>query len=498
MWKILPGAGTRTGAPGIFEAVDRRDFLKVGVLGGVAFAVGSSWPRLLGAGAAGVGPYGELAGADALGLRLPAGFTARVVATTGDLVGGTGYAWHGSPDGGACFPTSDGGWIYVSNSEVGGGAGGASMVRFDVDGAIAGARRILSGTSVNCAGGPTPWGTWLSCEEHGTGRVYECDPLGVAPASARPAMGRFKHEAAAVDPVGRVVYLTEDEPDGGLYRFRPSAWPDLSAGTLEVLTENGSGALGWAPVPNPAGTSVSGGTATRNQVTGAKRFSGGEGAWFDGGLLYFTTKGDNRVWTYDRVANRLAVIYDDNAYPTPVLTGVDNVTVARSGDVFVAEDGGDLELVMLTREGEVAPFLRLTGVSGSELTGPAFSPDGMRLYFSSQRSPGRTYEVTGPFRGPDSGPTTTVATTTTTTAAPAIVLTARGYKVKGRQHVELAWTGGTTTSVQVKRDGAVVTTTANDGAHVDALGAKGGGTYAYQVCETGTAGRCSNQATVTF
>jgi secreted PhoX family phosphatase len=79
---------------------------------------------------------------------------------------------------------------------------------------------------------------------------------------------------------------------------------------------------------------------------------------------------------------------------------VDNVVVARSGDVYVAEDGGNMQLVILGPDESVSPFLEVTGQSGSEITGPAFSPDGSRLYFSSQRggSGGITYEVRGPFR----------------------------------------------------------------------------------------------------
>jgi secreted PhoX family phosphatase len=117
-------------------------------------------------------------------------------------------------------------------------------------------------------------------------------------------------------------------------------------------------------------------------------------------VLHFTTKGDNRVWRYDVVAQSLAVAYDDETSCNPVLTGVDNVTVSRSGDVFVAEDGGDMQLVVLGADGSVSPFVEVAGQRGSEITGPAFSPDGSCLYFSSQRGDdvGLTYEVRGPFR----------------------------------------------------------------------------------------------------
>jgi secreted PhoX family phosphatase len=232
-----------------------------------------------------------------------------------------------------------------------------------------------------------------------------------------------------------------------------------------------------------------------------KVFNGGEGLWYDGGRVYLTTKGDNQVRAYDPVANTLTVIYDDNTSPTPVLTGVDNVTVSRAGDVFVAEDGGNLELVVLSVEGDHAAFARLTGVSGSELTGPAFSPDGLRLYVSSQRSPGRTYEIRGPFRASAGGTTTTIATTTTaptttTTAGSPIHLTAAKRTAKGQRFVDLAWSGATTPSVEVRRNGSVIVTTANDGAHSDSLG-KARGTFRYQVSQPGGS-PASNEVTVTF
>jgi hypothetical protein len=255
-----------------------------------------------------------------------------VIARAGSRVGTTTYSWHRAPDGGATFALSGGGWAYTSNSEVSSGGGGASSVSFDAAGNITGARRILGSTSSNCAGGATPWGTWLSCEEIDRGYVHECNVLSNAPVR-RPALGRFKHEAAAVDGARRVVYLTEDETNGCLYRFRYANAGDLSSGTLEVATGTGStgGAVGWAAVPDPSGA----GTRTRNQVAAARHFNGGEGIWYGSDVVHFATKGDNRVWRCDVVSQQLSVVYDDNTSCNPVLTGVDNVLVGRAGDVFL-------------------------------------------------------------------------------------------------------------------------------------------------------------------
>ncbi|MFD5747554.1 alkaline phosphatase PhoX [Streptomyces sp. NPDC127033] len=384
--------------------MERRNFLRGAVIGTSAAAFGGTLWRgaaLAAPAQPGTGPYGALGSADANGVRLPAGFTSRVVARSGRQVTGTSYTWHNAPDGGACY--ADGtGWIYVSNSEIN-PSGGAGAVRFSAAGAITGAYRILSGTRQNCAGGSTPWRTWLSCEEVDRGYVYETDPWGVNAAVRRDAMGRFKHEAAAADPVRRTVYLTEDTTDGCFYRFTPTTWGDLSAGRLEVLVAGTatSGPVSWAAVPDPSGAS----TATRNQVSGAKRFNGGEGCYYADDTCWFTTKGDNRVWQYNAAAGTIELAYDDSLVSgTAPLTGVDNITGAASGDLFVAEDGGNMEICVITPDDVVAPFLRIDGQSGSEITGPAFSPDGTRLYFSSQRgtsgssSGGITYEVTGPFR----------------------------------------------------------------------------------------------------
>lgn len=379
--------------------MERRTFLRATAIGtGMTVALGFSMTReALGYSAnTGPSPYGPLQGANGDGIMLPAQFTSRVIARTGNKVPGTAYTWHRAPDGGACF-ADGGGWIYVSNSEVI-GTGGVGAVKFGGDGRITDAYSILSGTNQNCAGGATPWNTWLSCEEVDRGYVYETYPFGGRAAVRRPALGRFKHEAAAADPDRRAVYLTEDEPDGCFYRFVPTTWGDMSGGTLQVLIGKGGDAVDWAEVPDPS----AGSTRTRKQIANAKKFNGGEGCFYRAGTCFFTTKGDNRVWSYDAVANTLAIAYDDSIPDAP-LTGVDNITGRANGELFVAEDGGNMEICVITPDDIVAPFLRVQGQSRSELCGVAFNPAGNRLYFSSQRgtsgssSGGITYEVTGPF-----------------------------------------------------------------------------------------------------
>jgi secreted PhoX family phosphatase len=378
--------------------MDRRRFLRTSLAGAAALSLGPTvWDRALGAPARPVA-YGPLGPPDANGIRLPAGFTSRVIARSGTPLGNTGYVWHPAPDGGATFPTRDGGWAYVSNSEVP-VVGGTSAVVFGPDGSIVGAHRILTGTSMNCAGGPTPWGTWLSGEEHDAGQVWECDPLAPGQGVARPALGTFAHEAAAVDPKRGHVYLTEDKPDGRFYRFTPATKGDLSAGFLEAAKVDARGRVAWLTVPDP--NPLPHQTPTRTQLPESTVFNGGEGCWFHADVVYFTTKGDNRVREYRCNSQRLQVIYDANARPEAPLRGVDNVTVARNGDVLVAEDGDDMQICLL-RGDTVAPILQVVGSDESEITGPAFDPSGTRLYFSSQRGPapagpGITYEVAGPF-----------------------------------------------------------------------------------------------------
>ncbi|WNG32397.1 DUF839 domain-containing protein [Archangium violaceum] len=384
---------------------NRRNFLRLSAVSGTALALGPAFWRNAYAAPAqpGNSPYGAISGsADANGVRLPAGFSSRIIVRSGSKVASTGYTWHGAPDGGACFPVSGGGWIYTSNSEKALGTGGASAIKFDAGGTIVGAYRILSNTTSNCAGGPTPWGTWLSCEEYSGGRVWECDPTKSSQGVLRAALGTFSHEAVAVDSDDYRLYLTEDSTSGRFYRFTPSSYPSLASGTLEAARVSGDPLTGatvtWVPV------SASKPASQQSNASQTTVFNGGEGCWYDRGTVYFTTKGDNRVWAYTPETSRLEIIYDDNIYPNSPLKGVDNVTVSSSGDIFVAEDGGDLQICIITPNRIVAPLLQLVGHNSSEITGPAFSPDGKRLYFSSQRgtsgssSGGITFEVTGPFR----------------------------------------------------------------------------------------------------
>lgn len=353
---------------------------------------------------------------------VPEGFTVREVARTGQPpLAGCDYIWHSMPDGGATFPMDDGGWVYASNSEVRAlGQGGVGALRFDAHGDLIDSYSICSGTTANCAGGPTPWGTWLTCEEIGEGLVYECDPTGREDAVPAPALGAFIHEAAAVDPIHRHIYLTEDTFDGNFYRFVPDHYPkggraDLSRGRLEVAVVSGSDPLqtrkvSWKPLPNPT-PGLSGEVSaprelpTRKQVPEAETFNGAEGCWWHDGVVYFTTKGDNRVWALDTNASTLDLIYDkhsDQAF-NPGIDDVDNLVVSAGGDVLVAEDGAEMRLVVVGPD--VIPFelVNVLGQRGSEICGPAFSPDGDRLYFSSQSGPagnhtdGRTYEMRGPF-----------------------------------------------------------------------------------------------------
>lgn len=385
-------------------AQQRRKLLKYSLLGGLGIFFSGHWMSAPSQAASLISAAREgLQPPDRNGIRLPKGFSSRIVARSGQTL--FGYDWHAAPDGGATFATEDGGWIYVSNSEIDNQQGGVGALRFNQQGKIIDAYAILKNTTRNCAGGHTPWQTWLSCEEFDDGQVWECDPFGKQPPRLRPALGVFCHEAVAVDTRKMQLYLTEDKPDGCLYRYTPHTCdtqgnPDLDNGTLETaeVIDGRIGKVRWHSLPNPRAKN----TPTRHQIARSTRFDGGEGIWYHKDIIYFTTKGDDRIWAYDIRSNLLRIVYNAAFYWRPPLTGVDNIIANTAGELLVAEDRGNMQIVVVSRNA-VQPLLQVVNHDRSEVTGPAFSPNGTHLYFSSQRGPsgksedGVTFEVSGPF-----------------------------------------------------------------------------------------------------
>lgn len=340
------------------------------------------------------------------GFALPGGFTGRIVARSGEREGGV--VWHAAPDGGGCFPDGDG-WIYVSNCALP-LLGGVTALRFAPDGRLRSGYRILSGVDRAGAGAATPWHTWLSCERTPYGRVFECDPYGLRAPMPRLAMGLFTHAGAACDPDHGVVYLTEGEPGGCLYRFRPDDWGDLTTGVLEVMTGvPGEDRVTWQRVPTPAGARV----PVREQVEGALRFAGGGECHYAGGVCRFAAGG--RVWAYDPGRERLVVLHDVPGRADPATgSGDGSATGSGSGSAsepgggddgaFEARFGGEDSEIIVVRGDRAVPFLSLT--DGWTVAGPSLSPAADRLYFSCRPpwAPGSalaavTVEIAGPFAG---------------------------------------------------------------------------------------------------
>lgn len=464
---------TENPTPGL----SRRSLFRRAGAGAVGITVLGSVETLFGAGTAAAAPpagtpgaapavvgYGPLVPDPKGILALPRGFTYTVVAHAGETTLESGQPTPSDPDGTAAFVRRGGsGTVLVQNHEIGGGepfrvptldgftydpqaGGGTTTIEVDKDGRRVAERVSLTGTHNNCAGGRTPWETWLSCEETEAvlgarhGYVFEVDPYDQAKnRNPRPikALGRFAHEAVVVDPHTSELYLTEDasNPNGLLYRYTPpaSALPlrDGSlkaladdAGVLEALRATDSaGAVvadlsvataigttyrtGWVTVPDRDATT----TSTRKQlatgqVTRSRKL---EGMWWADGGAYFVSSfarpsdgsavsHDGQVWFLDPLAGtiELKIRFAATANQDDDPDGPDNITVSPYGGLVIAEDGdGTNHLLGSTPSGETFFFAR-NQVSDSELAGPTFSHDRKTLFVGIQED-GYVLAITGPF-----------------------------------------------------------------------------------------------------
>ncbi|MEE1754883.1 alkaline phosphatase PhoX [Streptomyces sp. SP18CS02] len=419
------------------------------------------------------GGYGDLVDDPRGMLALPAGFSYRVLTHSGVTTLESGEYTPSHHDGTAAFEGPRGTTLLVNNHELKGprsrwkhpvpltgglvydpaAAGGCTVVEHR-DGRAAEWVGI-AGTSTNCAGGRTPWGTWLTCEENSDragqngmtkdhGYVFEVDPLDRrANRDPRPvkAFGRYDHEAVVIDPRRGDAYLTEDaaNPNGLFYRWVPPRGFEHGRGRLRTLADDAgtlqaprcsdrggrfvddlsrATALGtvygvdWVDVPDRDARSV----AVREQfgpgeVTRARKL---EGMWWADGGAYIVssyardespgTPHDGQVWFYDpkRRTLTLKVLLGVHAHPSGpsadgAFDGPDNITVSPYGGLVIAEDGeGVQHLFGATERGRTYPIAR-NDLNGSEFTGVVFSPDGGTLYASIQ-TPGILLAITGPWR----------------------------------------------------------------------------------------------------
>ncbi|GGS57744.1 alkaline phosphatase PhoX [Streptomyces griseoviridis] len=412
-------------------------------------------------------------------LALPAGFSYRVITHSGRTRLETGEYTPSNHDGTAAFAGPRGTTLLVNNHELGGpranwphpvplteglvydpaASGGCTIVEVRPGGAVAEWVGI-AGTATNCAGGSTPWDTWLTCEEtedragsngmtKDHGYVFEVDPAdrraGRDPKPVR-AFGRYAHEAVVIDPRRGHAYLTEDAsgPNGLFYRWTPPEGFRHGRGRLRTLADDAgrleafkcfdSGGkfvddlsratrigtvygVDWAEVPDRDARTVSVRKQfTTGQVTRARKL---EGMWWaDGGAYVVSSYArsespgvphDGQVWFYDPRRRTLTLKVLLGVTPDPAADGAfdgpDNITVSPYGGLVVAEDGDGVQhLFGATESGKTYPIARNELNLGteeepeySEFTGVTFSPDGRTLYANIQ-TPGIMLAITGPWK----------------------------------------------------------------------------------------------------
>ncbi len=351
------------------------------------------------------------------------GFEVRAISPVGSVMD-DGVRVPELHDGMGCFAGEDGGYTLVRNHEISefdrsqrpdmawdpACRGGTTTVRLDADLRLQEHYLSLTGTLKNCAGGVMPWGSWLSCEEKFSerngvrhGYVFEVDHRrpNLSPRPLR-AMGRFEHEACAFDPEHGHVYMTEDRPDGNLYRFLPAEPGNLSAGgRLQALgltpMSDEAFACHWIDVddPDPADDTI----RARAQALGAAGFARPEGLWLDSDGIYFSAtaggaRGLGEIFHYrpqDADSGTLQLVFESGDQG-PVQP--DALLRLPGGVMLVCEDSSrdQSHILGLTPDGRWFTFARGDGVIG--WTGITLSPDG-RVLFVNQQYIGRTLAITG-------------------------------------------------------------------------------------------------------